>query len=449
MLSHDTFIFDSSSFDPETGKIELKYALDDAWKFTETLHLPVIGTPVAHPERFLRALSALHMIGGISYYKTCLPKKIDVKTRGLTVTERNFWNTVYEEGLGEFFFRNGIDPKNLIRFPSASNPPKPEHPSVSADLGPRPRLLVPVGGGKDSVVTLELLKKAGYDCTLLRIGAHPLIEQLARKAGLPLLTVKRGLSPSLFKLNEAGALNGHVPITAYLSFLSIVIAELYGFDAVVMSNERSASIGNTYFHGKEINHQWSKSLLFEQMFRSYVRDIVGSPVEYFSLVRPLSELSIAKLFCGFPQYFPLTTSCNTNWKISGEPRASLWCCACPKCAFVFALFAAFLPKATVVGMFGRNLFEDESLLPLYRELLGLENFKPLECVGTPDEVKAALFLIARKGEFSGSPVVKMFETDVAGSLREPDRLIDEVLAPSADHCIPPTFRSIVEDHAHR
>ncbi len=475
MQSHSTFIFDSYLWNPEAGTVQLKYSLDDEVHFTETLTFP--SPPKLSPDReedFDRALFALHLIGGISYYKTCLPKEIDVRSGTLTEAEAAFWNGVYENGLGEFFYRNNIDFAGLINFRSNTSPESPNHPagrrpaletSNQPTNQPINRLLIPIGGGKDSLVTAELVRNKAKDITLLRMGGHPLIDDLASVSGFPLLTIKRALSPELFKLNADGALNGHVPITAYLSCVTIVTSLLYGFDDVVMSNERSANIGNVAFRGKEINHQWSKSLEFEKAFQDYLKNSVTNRVQYFSLLRPLSELRIAEIFTKFPQYFRCSTSCNTNWKIlgkkdkgtdkdsknpaphegfSGQSTAGgVWCNHCPKCAFVFALYAAFLPLDELLRIFGKNLFDDISILPLFQELLGIQGFKPFECVGTPEEAKAAFLLAHKKGELNETVIMKMFVNEVLTKIKKPEALIKEVLAPVAEHAIPEEFRDVI------
>jgi len=454
MKQYQTFIFDSCALDAEAGTIELRYSLDDEVFFTETVLLPKDYQLQAPSEQQEAALAALHLIGGISYYKTCLPKKMEIRSDSLTQEQAQFWNTVYTKGLGEFFFRNQIDFRGLINFPAS----KDQSPGTNPSPSPTPKLLVPIGGGKDSTVTAELLKKAGFDVTLFRIGKHPLIEQAAKIAGLPLLTVERHLAPELFKLNAEGALNGHVPITAYLSFLSVVIAELYGFQYIVMSNERSANEGNTEYLGEQINHQWSKSLECERMFRKYCESI-GVSVEYFSLLRPLSELSIVKIFSTLPQYFSCVTSCNTNWRLTaplspvpsptgggvrggGQAR---WCGNCPKCAFAFAMFAAFLPKKMLQEIFGKNLFDEESLQPFFRQLLGLEGFKPFECVGTPEETKAAFLLAEARGDLNDSKAMQVFKMEVKPTIGDGKTLIASVLEPSNEHCIPEQFLSVLPE----
>lgn len=328
------------------------------------------------------------------------------------------------------------------------------------------RILLPIGGGKDSVVTAELLKKSGANITLFRMGSHPLITDIAHVAGLPLITTKRTLSPALFELNEEGALNGHVPITAYLSVLSVLMALLYDFDAVALSSERSANEGNVEFKGLMVNHQWSKSLEFEKNFRRFVAESIGSPIEFFSALRPFSELKIAELFSHYPQYFSHVTSCNTNWKIlkdktngpadrsaapdqsktdtkpgldSKYPRREGWCGRCPKCAFVFATLAAFLPRKTLESIFGSNFYDSPELLPVFRELLGLQNFKPFECVGTREETIAAFLLAKERGDLQDTLAMKMFEKEVSPGVKDPEALLEKALAPAKHHCIPPQF----------
>ena len=430
MLNYDRFIFESYSFDSSSGRIELRYSLDGDLQFTEALDIPVEAiTRADHPD-LDKALFMLHLIGGISYYKTCLPKKIEVLSGSLSKEQAAFWNDVYENGLGEFFYKNNVDFRELIKFPQSTDAAKPR---ISNNESRITKVLATIGGGKDSLVTAELLKAAEIPTTLLRIGDHPLIRESAKMAKLPLLAVKRHLSPTLFELNARGAYNGHIPITAYLSTLSVIVAMLTEHTDVAFSNERSANEGNTTLHGKEINHQWSKSLLFEKAFQDYLENYVTKDVRYTSILRPLSELHIAKLFTEYPQHFSCFSSCNANWKIAEAARgATRWCGHCPKCAFAFVLFAAFLPKKTMLEIFERDLFAQDTLIPLYRELLGLEGIKPFECVGTPEETRAAFELAHRRGEWNNTPVIRAY---LEGT-RATDEEIDRCLAPTDEHAIP-------------
>ena len=438
MKEYETFIFESYVFDPKKGEILLNYSLDGDIDFTETITLQKEGlfTEGIDPELLDRALFALHLIGGVSYYKTCCPKNIKIKSGKLTEEQAKFWNTVYTKGLGEFFYKNDLDFEGLINFSSDAT----EEPKSIEIEELHNRVLVPVGGGKDSIVTIELLKDMGVDCVLFRIGKHKLIDATAKEAKLPLINVERKLSPELLRLNEEGALNGHVPISAYLSFLSMITSLLYGFDYIVLSCERSANEGNVEYKGHKINHQWSKSLEFERMLQKYISSYITPSIECVSLLRPMSELNIAQIFSTHPKYFPHMTSCNANWRITDEKPKEKWCGHCPKCAFAFSQLAAFLPKDQLLKIFGKNLFEDESLIPLYKQLLGLEGFKPFECVGTPEETTAAMLLAAVSGDLIETPVMQMFLADKAVNLvDDAEKIVQDVLTPTEDHAMSEKF----------
>ncbi len=404
MKAYETFIFDSYEYNPDIGEIRLRYTLDDDISFTEILQVPK-GTYGKNIEELDSALFALHLAGGASYFKTCCPKNIEVRSGNLNKEQADFWDTVYENGLGEFFYKNEIDFRGLIHFPVASAPsPSPSPVSVEGSSG---RTLVPIGGGKDSIVTIENLRKdETKNITLLRMGSHPLIDECVSVSGLPCITITRKLPRKLFEMNEQGALNGHVPITAFLSALSVFIAKQQGFDEIAMSNEKSANEGNIEYLGKEINHQWSKSEEFETMFTKYIQNYIDPNLKYFSALRNKTELEIAEDFAMLPQYFHCVTSCNKNWKVAGKMQEERWCGTCPKCTFVFALMAAHLKKDAVLRIFEKNIFEDASTIPLFKQLLGTEGFKPFECVGTPEETQQAFGMIRDRGEFDETPVLK-------------------------------------------
>jgi hypothetical protein len=440
---YQTFIFDAFSFEQSEGRIELRYSLDDTVKFLETIELAGGLEYQQVPLEIMdRALLALHLIGGTSYYKTCVPEQIAVRSGALFPPQVQFWNTVYEQGLAEFAYVNKLNLAGRIHFPGSKRPPLIDK-KRPKDAG---RILVPIGGGKDSLVTIEILRRAGFDVTLLRMGSHPLIDTLVEAIGLPVITVERTLSPELFALNEKGAMNGHVPVTAYLSFLSVLIALLYGFETIVMSNERSADEENTQSNGNVVNHQWSKSFAFEQMCQAYIRDYITKDLRYFSLLRHIGELAVVRYFSTLPQYFDKVTSCNRNWRILKEQPSERWCGECRKCASSFALFAAFLPKEELLRIFGKNLFAETTLRIVYRELLGVEGIKPFECVATVDEMRIAFLLAHERGDLDDTAMMQMFLADVLPLMKNPEALKEHVLSPGSQHAIPPEFLSAL--HAH-
>lgn len=323
-----------------------------------------------------------------------------------------YWSTVYTKGLGEFFYQNKIDFRGLVSFPFVTDTPER---TASLVENTSNRYLVGFGGGKDSLLTTELLKKAHilFDPFVIETQTgYPTIDALLETHEMKPVRIRRIIDPQLLELNNRDdVFNGHIPISAVYAWVGILASVLYGYDGFIVSNERSANVGSTMLHGMEINHQWSKSFEFESMMRAYIKQYVSPSMQYISLLRPFSEYSIVKMFSAYPQYFSQFSSCNQNFRLKGK-SASLWCGRCPKCAFVFALLAAVIPKQQMLSIFGSNLFELTTLEPLYRELLGLEGIKPFECVGTPEEVQLSFAKIHENGEYEDTLMMKLFVSEV-------------------------------------
>jgi hypothetical protein len=235
-----------------------------------------------------------------------------------------------------------------------------------------------------------LLRSADVPVDLFSVGRAPWIARQASAMGDAHLVASRRLDPGLVALNEAGAYNGHVPVTAIVLAIAWLTALATGHDAVVASNERSADVGNTVWHGLDVNHQWSKGLDFERRFQTVTAArCPGGPVP-MSLLRPLSEAHIGALFARSARYDDAMTSCNANFRHvpSGEPER--WCGRCPKCLFVYAVVGAHLDPARRQRVFGRDFLADGANEPLLAALAGETEVKPFECVGTPEELSAAL-----------------------------------------------------------
>ncbi len=449
MKTYNRFVFESYKFDADSRQIKLVYNFDDELHFTETLTLAE-DTPLAHagtPD-FDRALFALHLAGGASYYKAFAPKQIEVTSGKLNAEQADFWTEFYTKGLGEFFYQNKIDWRGHITFPVHDDAPK-----ALATSEPRePKTaLVPFGGGKDSQLTVEILKRHNILPTLFRMQGHQFITEMAELNDLPLIEVKRALDPQLFELNKQGALNGHIPITGYVTFLTMAVGILHGFDSVFFSNERSSDYGNVEYLGMQVNHQWSKSNEAELMMTDYSQKYVGHSTRYLNALRPLSELHIAKLFTREPKYFKHFTSCNQNWlwkKLDDEPNQNRWCGECDKCAFVFAIFAAFLPLKTMQDIFKKNLFDDEKLLGMYRQLWGAEAFKPFQCVGTPQETQAAMYLATRSDDYANTVIGQEFIKNELPKIANPDQIVTDALTPDYSDVPAYTQQLIKQELAH-
>jgi hypothetical protein len=293
-------------------------------------------------------------------------------------------------------------------------------------------------------VTLEALKQAGENCVLFSLGHAGPIQKTIQVSGLPAIYVTRKMSANLFELNKAGALNGHVPVTGILSFVLAVAAVLYGFDAIAMSNERSANAGNLVVNGVEINHQYSKSFEFEQDFSRHVVSGMLENLQYFSFLRPLSELAIASLFARLAQYHGVFTSCNRAFSIREENRRTGWCCDCPKCRFVFLALAPFMDKSGLINIFGKNLLDDASQEVGFRELLGIQGYKPFECVGEIQESQLAFRELIANPSWQNDLLVKELAAPVAENLTELDTLEAFLQIHADQHALSPHFRKILD-----
>jgi hypothetical protein len=424
------------------GRVSLRYALDDEIEFVERFELPE-GTRVsdADRERVEGILSLLHWTAGVSYYKAAAPPRVECGAGAPPPAAGQLLNALYSEGLGEFAFTNELPALPRPEFPTGVAAP-----SSTPAAGTTGRTLVPIGGGKDSIVALEIVRRAGVEPALFSVGDAGPIARTAAVAGLEHLVVRRRLDPRLAELNRAGALNGHVPITAIVSCAAILTAALNGFDAVAMANERSASHGNVSWDGIDVNHQFSKSIRVERLMRAALVEL-GVGVDCFSVLRPASELAIARAFADMTEYHGAFSSCNTNFRLDSSAPAQSWCCDCPKCRFVFLVMAPFSEPDQLCAVFGRDMLDDEAQFEGFALLTASGGLKPFECVGEEEESRAAMRMLAEDPRWSEHSVVRRLAAEVLPRFRADDGLPAEALALSDDHTVPaalmPTVRAIL------
>ena len=473
----ETFRFVRTAFDAASGEAQLIYAFDQGPELVETLQFP--GAPFALDAARMaaveRALGLLHLIAGVSYYKAAVPERLVVESQPLDADLSALLTEIYENGLGEFAYRNGLSLRGNIRFiesmspePSARRTPGPSDvhssdngttpldPGVRRDdgrgasdiapsLGLRPHALTAIGGGKDSLVSIELLRSLGIEQSVAWIGSAPLIRACADRTGLPQRNITRQLSPLLFEYNKQGAYNGHIPVTAVNSAILVMAALLHDADQVVFSNERSASYGSLIPGTGEVNHQWSKGWDFERDFARYVTTHIAADLRYYSLLRPLSELAVARQFAKLDRYDAHFSSCNRNFHLLGERPASRWCGVCPKCHFVFLALAPFLPKPRLTAIFGRNLLDDAVLAPGFDALIEYQDHKPFECVGEGRESRAAFAELAQRPAWREDALVARFVQDILPQLDPADLALMPLLQPQGAHGIPTTLWSRVHE----
>ncbi len=437
-LHRPVFRFLGFEYAEDLGELALHYAQDGFEHFTETFSLHDAPPLKSDAQRtaFMLACRQLHLAAGVSYYKACLAEKIMIDGAPISAATANFFAHFYTEGLGEFAYVNGLDLRGSIHFPHTDVLDKPASFSL-----PR-RTMVPIGGGKDSIVALEALRAAKEPMILFGMGMAPPILETIRVAALPAIRVTRKISPALLSLNQQGAFNGHVPITGILSFLVPILGILYGADAAAFANERSANVGNLVRDGQEINHQWSKSLAFELAAAEQLRRCVLSHFHLYSLCRPLSELAIAKRFAQLPQYFSTFNSCNRNFSLSRPLASARWCRECPKCQFVSLILAPFIPRAQLEAFFGGMVLGNPQLRGGYRAILGLEGFKPFECVGEITEAVVALRVVAGLSDWQDCAEVQALAREVGGLLPQNAAQFLALLQPSAADNLPAHLQGI-------
>ena len=454
------FRYESHRLDPASGLLSCRYSLDGQ-AFEERVTFSSPGpVPRWDSPAVAAAARLVFLLAGVSYYKTAAPPVISMGGTALTPRERAFLRAFYLDGLGEFGYRNGIDLSGLRiegpegdQIPAAG--PAPAQPPAAA--GPAPaqppaagtrRALVPFGGGIDSIVTVELVRD--HADVALFVVSRPgdyfdAIEQPAAVTGLPVIRADREIDPQLLRSRELGFLNGHVPVTGIISAIAVMAAALDGRDAVVMSNEWSASVPTMQAGDRAVNHQYSKSAAFEAAFRGVLAETsarlpqgpgAAAMPDYFSALRPRTELWIAARFARLQRYHSTFRSCNRAFHIDRARRLDHWCGQCDKCCFIDLILAPFLPAAELGTIFGgREPLADPALAGRFRSLLGdVDLSKPFECVGEVNECRAALLLADERADRAGFPLLHELAAEVRALPGRPST--EGLLQPVGEHFIP-------------
>lgn len=322
----------------------------------------------------------------ISYWKSVCCPQIVIKCGYLSEEQIQWWKKLYFYGLGELFFTNNIK-TTFDEFVSIKCEKEKNELFYNLIEDESDGYIVPIGGGKDSVVTLETLKIDKEKDYCLIINPKPVTLKCAEIAGLDnnhIIEINRTIDKKLIELNSQGMINGHTPFSAMLAFTSYFVAYLLSKKYIALSNENSANESNVI--GEKVNHQYSKSFEFEKDFEEYSNKYLKAPVKYFSFLRPLNELQIAKIFSKHEKYHKTFKSCN----VGSKEKEWKWCCNCAKCLFAYTILSPFLYKKKLVDIFGEDMFEKKELLNTFIELTGNGENKPFDCVGTFEEVNFAI-----------------------------------------------------------
>ncbi|MBR0277545.1 MAG: hypothetical protein IJQ50_03685 [Clostridia bacterium] len=338
---------------------------------------------------FKKLVFNLGMVELVSYWKlTCSPN-VKIKCGYLDNNQIDWWKKLYYNGLGECFYTNNIE-DNINDFMAIT--------SLSEETFDYPvkinnsKCLIPIGGGKDSVVTLGILEKNRDNNFCYIINPRGATSDTVKKSGYGEKTIiaLRTLDPEMLRLTTEGFINGHTPFSALVAFSSLIACYINKIKYIALSNESSANESSVM--GSYVNHQYSKSFEFERDFFDYEQNYIKSGIYYFSLLRPLSEYQIAKEFSKRTAFYKIFKSCNVGSK------RDIWCGECSKCLFVFIILSPFISPEKLSEIFDGNLFEKNHLLEIFKKLIGIIPEKPFECVGSRDEINFALCEAIKKYE---------------------------------------------------
>ncbi len=418
--THQEFIYHNYTYYIEENVIKVSYDFEivgldhfhPTWEFPYSIEIEEAPLKVL--------LFSLGMVELISYWKlTCAPK-VCVLCGNLTKEQIAWWKKLYYNGLGEFYYLNGVMDETIESFMQLCANDTMEAIVEPIVVSPtQSGYLVPIGGGKDSVVTLELLHGLNQAVTTYSVNRIQAVADVIaldeQKEGD--ILAKRMLDAKLIAYNRQGYLNGHTPFSAIVAFSSVISALLNGIEQIALSNESSAN--ESTVKDSHVNHQYSKSIEFENDFRQYITWILHTKITYYSALRPLLEVQIAKLFARATKYHRIFRSCNAGSK------AGIWCGECPKCLFVYMILLPFLTEEELCGIFGGNLLEKSSLEQSFRELVGIADNKPFECVGTREEVVSALVYYREHAKRMPELLIAQYETYLGEAEDDLEKLLGQ------------------------
>jgi hypothetical protein len=434
------FRYEGFAADAERGVLTCRYSLDGQ-EFAE--RVAMAPGPGWRNEQARAAARLVFLLAGVSYYKTAAPPVIDLGPTALTDAELAFLREFYLQGLGEFAYRNALDLTDL-RIEASRAAATPATPATPAAREIR-RALVPFGGGIDSIVVVERVRRLA-DAALFVVNRpadrFEAIEAPAAVTGLPIIRAEREIDPQLLRSAELGFLNGHVPVTGILSAIAVLAAVLTGRDAVVMSNEWSASIPTLEHDGRQVNHQYSKGDAFEAALRGVLADSPAPMPQYFSWLRDRTELWVGREFAALEAYHGSFRSCNKAFYSDPARRFDHWCGQCDKCCFIDLILAPFIPAADRRRIFAQTgePLDDPGLAGKFLALLGAGR-KPFECVGEVNECRAAVLLAAQRDDRAGAGLLKRLAAQVAGWPDGPSEAeIAAMLRPVGENFIPAGYR---------
>lgn len=445
----DSFLYRGFRISPDRRTVDFDYTISragDEHNLTESLTFPL---PLKDTPQQLAGLRALHLALGVSYYKIFLPPAIE-QPYAMDEAEAGFWNEVWQNGLGEFLYVNKLPVEQLAKFTAQDG----EKYEIESSSDRAEGTLLGIGGGKDSIVAGELLKALEVPVTgfVMATGEQRgQAQAVANTMGVPMLAVNRVLDKQLLTLQgRPEAYRGHIPISLIFGLVGTTLAIASDKTYVVVANEASASIPRVTWQERAVNHQWSKSFGFEQTLQRYIQEHIAPSVTYFSAIRQLTSVGVAKLFANYQQYFEVFTSDNFVFRIDSARRPNgRWSLESPKSLSSFMLLLPWISEADMLRIFGRNFLDEPSLEPLFLALTGQEGEPPLDCVGTVEELVLSLNLAAQQGKFVDSKLMQLGRERQIILEKDWQSELQQLLALQADHALPSELAPKITDSLRR
>lgn len=387
-------------------QLVMRFAFD-ALRFSTTYWYPdvdLLGLDQRYGRDFMERIHVHTALFEVNKIASLRPRTLDLgpyahhHTRAL----ERLWRHVFERVWAQWRYENNLPDE---RGPEWLSQPVAE----GARPGRRDRgaeqVLVFCGGGKDSLVAMKLLERAGVPFSSLSYAASiygsahhqfslldALLEHATPHQRHRQIVLDDFLESPVIELfgEELGVSTLTAAETPSSLFGALPVLLDRGYPYAVLGHEASANRGNLVWErtGEEVNHQWGKSFAAESLLDAYVRGELVEDVGMFSVLMPIHDVVIFELLRRDVQALPATHSCNVR-----KP----WCCRCPKCAYVWLGYLAHLPAAPVRALFPEPLLEAPANQGFFHDMMGLGAHTPFECIGQIEESRLALALCKAQG----------------------------------------------------
>lgn len=439
-MDQSSFVYDSYTLLNNRTHVDLTYTTNhngETFSFSESY---IFEKPLPESLETHRLLRMLHLASGISYYKLFFNTDIE-HPYAMSTKESAFWNNIFLNGLGEYLYVNDLSADALATF----GPQEGHSTPTSQRVTLAPKALLGIGGGKDSIVAGELLKSIGISLEGFVLATGDTTAQAAAVGSImhvPTHIVRRRLDQSLINLqSRPDTYKGHIPVSLLFAITGALLAVTYSTSYVIVANEASASIPRAHHNDTPVNHQWSKSFEAEKLIQQYMQEYVHADLIYFSAIRPLSSVAVAKIFSDFPKYFTTFTSDNFGFRINAQKRPNnRWSAESPKTLSSYILLCAWLNEAQLLEVFGEDFMNNKQLEHEFLQLMGIEGEQPLDCVGTPQELRASLSQAYNRGILLKSHLMKLaISSGIIFADHPSTPNVEQLLRQNTEHAFPPAL----------